>query len=54
MPKEFSHIKDVERYLLTLPKFSMVGAKAANFSLKKVQNFLFELGNPHKISPLFT
>ena len=51
MPKEFSHIKDVERYLNTLPKFSMVGAKAANFSLKKVKNFLQELGNPHKNSP---
>ena len=51
MPKEFSHIKDVERYLLTLPKFSMVGAKAANFSLKKVKNFLQELGNPHKNFP---
>lgn len=51
MPKEFSHIKDVERYLFTLPKFSMVGAKAANFSLKKVKNFLLELGNPHKNFP---
>ena len=51
MPKEFSHIKDVERYLRTLPKFSMVGAKAANFSLKKVKNFLLELGNPHKNFP---
>lgn len=51
MPKEFSHIKDVERYLFTLPKFSMVGAKAANFSLKKVKNFLLELGNPHKNLP---
>ena len=51
MPKEFSHIKDIERYLLTLSKFSMVGAKAANFSLKKVKNFLQELGNPHKNFP---
>jgi dihydrofolate synthase/folylpolyglutamate synthase len=29
----------------------MVGAKAANFSLKKVKNFLLELGNPHKNFP---
>ncbi|MBK98295.1 MAG: hypothetical protein CL672_05825 [Balneola sp.] len=48
MSKEFRHIDDVERYLYSLPKFSTVGAKAANFSLKKVKDFLHELGNPHK------
>lgn len=51
MPNEFCHIKDVEKYLNSLPKFSTVGAKAANFSLKKVKDFLHELGNPHKKFP---
>tara|TARA_B100000575_G_scaffold286218_1_gene282635 strand:- start:2430 stop:3680 length:1251 start_codon:yes stop_codon:yes gene_type:complete len=51
MPNEFRHINDVERYLDSLPKFSTIGAKAANFSLKKFKDFLHELGNPHKKFP---
>ena len=51
MPKEFRHIHEVETYLNTLPKFGLVGAKAASFSLKKVKSFLKDLGNPHKNFP---
>ena len=51
MPKEFRHIKEVETYLNRLPKFGLIGAKAADFSLNKVKSFLKDLGNPNKHFP---
>ncbi len=48
MKKRFSHIEDVHSYLDKMPKFSQVGVKAANFSLKRIKAFLHELGDPHK------
>ena len=45
---EFNSIKDVEKYLDHIPKFSNTGTSAANFRLSRFRNFCERIGNPQK------
>ena len=48
MTFSFTTIDDVYSYLEHRPMFGKVGAKAANFALENMQDFMLFLGNPHQ------
>jgi dihydrofolate synthase/folylpolyglutamate synthase len=45
---QFTTYDQVESFLLSMPRFQDVGARAAHFGIDQIETFCSEIGNPHR------